>query len=89
MTNKNRRRIDYFQRCDLTYAKVHSSKTRKMWNGLIVNREDYDKKPPIFNLRVARHIDIVPNNARADRPLTEYTPQTPKELERDYKQYNP
>ena len=86
---RRRGKIDYYQRWDLTYAKVHQSETRKMWNGLVVNKEDWDAKPLIFDLHSARTIDIVPTDARPNRPLVQYTPQTDAQLVSAYKQYNP
>lgn len=82
-------RIDYFQRCDYTYAKIHQSQMKTMWNGLVVNKEDWDPKPLIFGLHSARTIDVIPSDARPNRPLFEYTTPTTNQIVSLYKQYNP
>jgi len=82
-------RIDYFQRCDYTYGKFHQSQMRKMWNGQVVNKEDWDCKPLIFSLHSARNINIIPQDARPNRPLIEYTTPTVNQIVSSYKQYNP
>jgi len=84
-----RGRIDYFQRCDYTYGKFHQSQMRKMWNGQVVNKEDWDPKPLIFDLHAARSIDVIPVDARPNRPLFQYQPETTAQLVASYKQYNP
>lgn len=82
-------RIDYYQRCDYTYGKFHQSDMRTMWNGLVVNKEDWDPKPKIFDLHSARSINVIPFDARPNRPLTEYTTPTVAQIVSSYKQYNP
>lgn len=62
---------------------------RMLWDGRLVNKEDYDAKPLIYNLHSARTVDIVPNNARPNRPLTQYTTPTDNDIVSLYKQYNP
>jgi hypothetical protein len=81
-------KIDYYQRCDLTYQKVRNSKMRRRWDGLMVAEEDWDPKPKIFSLRSANSLNIIPDNARGDRPLKVYTPLTDAEIQNQYKQYN-
>lgn len=62
---------------------------RRQWNGTIVNKEDYDEKPKIFDLHSAATINVVPPDARPNRPLTEYTTPTVNQIVSSYKQYNP
>lgn len=82
-------RIDYFQRCDYTYGKFHQSDMRRLWDGRLVNKEDYDKKPLIYGLHSARTINVVPSDARPNRPLTQYITPTDSQIVSSYKQYNP
>lgn len=62
---------------------------RTMWNGQVVNKEDWDPKPKIFDLHAARNIDVIPTDARPNRPLVEYTTPTVEQIVSAYKQYNP
>jgi hypothetical protein len=81
--------INYYQRCDLTYKKFRHKDMRIRWDGLLVNKEDWDPKPKIFNLHSVDTVNIVPPNARPDKPIELYTPLTDEEIQNQYKQYNP
>lgn len=82
-------KINYFQRCDLTYHKVRHTDMRRRWDGAMVAKEDWDPKPKIFSLQSTNSLNIVPADARPNKPLQVYTPLTDAEIQNQYKQYNP
>lgn len=62
---------------------------RRRWDGAMVAKEDWDPKPKIFSLQSTNSLNIVPADARPDKPLQVYTPLTDAEIQNQYKQYNP